>query len=703
MAPVARIVRGLAGGTMAALTCLFNMLAFSVVAFGGRLAPHLDHAVMATLLGTLSAGAAGLLFSRQRGLVSQPPMITAVAFSGMAGEVMAALPADAGEATVLATGATLMMLACALAGIAQLAMGLCHGGAILRHLPYPVLGGFMAAAGVAILNAALSLVGPLANPWPALLALLMGMALHWLGRTGRPAAQPLIILLATAALFAVAQARGIWPADPTAAGLLRPVELRPSLYAMQAPATWAQATLPIEPWLGVRLLAWSCIVVVAGLMLAAGIETMTRHEVSLSRELAVQGIGSLGAAVLGGPPSTPSPSATALRLSLGATSRASGAFMLFVLAGAGLAGTRWPLPLPVPIAAGLLVSVGSGFLRDWLVAPRVAWTAGERAIVAGIALLGLLYGFLEAVLLGALAGALLFVVAYARASPVRLATTLASLRSGVERPEDADRALAGAGRDVPVVLLSGYLFFASAHRLARRIEATIGGATRHVVLDFTSVPGVDAAAVATIERLARRLSARGIDLVLGGVAGQAAARLGAPRAGLAKLARLLPSREAAIEHVEETLLSEVGIAPPAAGAARDFLFAACGEPAARRILALAVPIGLADGAVLQRQGDAADGIFLLDAGRIQVRRGPVRLRVILPGAPFGEIGRFHAGRRTADLVADGEARVLHLPDAALVHLLDDHPADWGSLMHAVHARLARRVIDRDGLAQAILG
>ena len=47
-----RIARGLAGGATAALASLISVLAFSVVAFGGRLAPHLEHAVMATLLAT---------------------------------------------------------------------------------------------------------------------------------------------------------------------------------------------------------------------------------------------------------------------------------------------------------------------------------------------------------------------------------------------------------------------------------------------------------------------------------------------------------------------------------------------------------------------------------------------------------------------------------------------------------------------------
>jgi SulP family sulfate permease len=698
-----RIVRGVAAGFVSALASLFFVLSFAVVAFGGRLAPHLDHAVIATFLSSLSAGLVTLLLSRQPGLAAQPQTLTAVAFAGMAAEAMGALPADATPAAVLATGATLMMVATLVAALAQLLAGAADGGALLRHLPYPVLGGFMSAAGAGILRAVWTLCDPVANPAPAAVALVLGAGLVVLARRGPPAAQPVVVLAAAAVLFAVLRARGIGPADPAAAGWVLPLALSPAHYAAPGPTLWSQAVFPDALGLAVRLAAWCGIVVLAALMLAAGIEANTKSDVSVSREVAVQGLGSLGSAALGGMPGSATPSVTALRWSMGATDRFSGIVGLLLMAAGGFAAMRWGLPLPIPVAAGLLISAGVGFLRDWLIAPRIAWTHGERAIVAGIAAIALLHGFLEAVLLGALAGALLFVVAYARASPVRLATTLSSLRSGVERPEAADRALAEAGCAVPVVLLSGYLFFASAHRLARRIEATIGATTRHVVLDFTAVPGVDAAAVATIERFARRLARRGVSLVLGGLAGPAALRLGAPRAGLASVARLLPSREAAIEHVEDALLREAGIAPPAAGAAAVFLRASCGEPAALRILAVAATIELADGAVLQRQGDAADGIFLLDAGRIVVRRGTARLRVILPGATFGEIGRFHDGRRTADLVAEGETRVLHLGEEALARLLAEHPADWGALMHAVHARLARRVIDRDGLAQAIFG
>ena len=83
------------------------------------------------------------------------------------------------------------------------------------------------------------------------------------------------------------------------------------------------------------------------------------------------------------------------------------------------------------------------------------------------------FGFLWGVAVGLLAAALFFIMTFARIDLVRLETTVARMRSRIERPEAEQARLARAGREAAVYVLAGYVFFGTAHRL---VEPDRGGA-----------------------------------------------------------------------------------------------------------------------------------------------------------------------------------------------------------------------------------
>src|SRR5262245_61753135 len=107
-------------------------------------------------------------------------------------------------------------------------------------------------------------------------------------------------------------------------------------------------------------------------------------------------------------------------------------------------------------------------------------------------------------------------------------------------------------------------------------------------------------------------------------------------------------------------------------------------------------IGLAAGETLFRQGDAADALFVLTEGRLDVLVGETgreqRVSTVTPGSCVGEIAFFEALRRgsdartrtrTATVRAQGAARLLELPETVARGLLQSHPsyrAAFGELM-----------------------
>ncbi|MFZ5443442.1 MAG: Crp/Fnr family transcriptional regulator [Myxococcota bacterium] len=119
-----------------------------------------------------------------------------------------------------------------------------------------------------------------------------------------------------------------------------------------------------------------------------------------------------------------------------------------------------------------------------------------------------------------------------------------------------------------------------------------------------------------------------------------------------------------------------------------------GLPAAFQdaLLGAATVRTLAEGERLFSRGDAPDGLYaVLEGG---VRAAGVSeagkeavLAVVEPPQWFGEIAVFDGLARTHDATAVVTSKVIHVPLAALMRMLDEHPAWWRELALLVTAKL----------------
>lgn len=92
------------------------------------------------------------------------------------------------------------------------------------------------------------------------------------------------------------------------------------------------------------------------------------------------------------------------------------------------------------------------------------------------------------------------------------------------------------------------------------------------------------------------------------------------------------------------------------------------------------------------RGDACDGLYAVVEGAICVTAvseagKELMLTRVSPPMWFGEISVLDGEPRTHDAVADGETRVLHVPQAALQKMLDDDPRRFGALARLVTGKL----------------
>jgi len=91
-----------------------------------------------------------------------------------------------------------------------------------------------------------------------------------------------------------------------------------------------------------------------------------------------------------------------------------------------------------------------------------------------------------------------------------------------------------------------------------------------------------------------------------------------------------------------------------------------------------VPVAFGFGSPIVREGDAADGFYVLASGTARViKRGEngedLPLDVLRPGDSFGEMGLLEGVPRSASVRASGDATVLKLDRAVFEALLKDHP------------------------------
>jgi CRP-like cAMP-binding protein len=91
----------------------------------------------------------------------------------------------------------------------------------------------------------------------------------------------------------------------------------------------------------------------------------------------------------------------------------------------------------------------------------------------------------------------------------------------------------------------------------------------------------------------------------------------------------------------------------------------------RAIAAQAVVREVPAGTVLCAQGDVARSMFVVLDGEVEVSAAGERLRVLGPGATFGEVGLQHDVARTATVTSVGPVRVAEVDRGALAQRRPD--------------------------------
>ncbi len=518
-----KAVPALSAGFTSGLGLLVSQVAFGSFIFSGPLASYSSQGVGLVLFGNFAVCLIIALTSSYRGVIAglSPALVLVMALIGSW--------IDAEGDALFVTTVVALMISAVLTGLCCLLIGHFGLANLMRFIPFPVAGGFVAGIGGAVCLAAMSLMGTELKWWviPALIeppvlwkwspGAVYGIALYLaMKRWGNPLVLSVSVALAVAAYHLALAGLGISGDEARTEGLLLTSTAEGSLWPALLPADllqveWASIAGQIPHMLTLILVAFICVV-----LNFAGLELAANQELDWDREFHVTGVASVVAGLGGGTVATIVVPASLRSKLLGAMTRLTGLVAALVIGGALFLGDGMLEFVPAPLVGGILIFAGLGMLDQGLVTSYRQLPRSEYGIILLIFFAILYFGLIEGVAVGMVATLVFFTVRLSRVDPIESRFTARERVSNRARPVPDRAILLEEGKRVQAYRLRGYLFFGSVSPLADHLRQSLSGASRPtcLILDFSAVSGFDFSAVSVLGRFLQSANAAGVRVVL---------------------------------------------------------------------------------------------------------------------------------------------------------------------------------------------
>ncbi|MFQ5942320.1 MAG: SulP family inorganic anion transporter [Anaerolineales bacterium] len=633
--------------------------------------------------------------------------VPAVLVAVMLASVAASIGSQLASPTVFA----LLAVSTLATGLTLLALGTLKLGGLARYVPYPVIGGFLAATGWLLVAGGFSVVagisltqgnismlreGGLVIQW--LPAVVVALVLMFVSRRAKsPLALPRVIGGALVASYLALIVSGTTIDEATAMGLL---------FEGGESAAWSPLNLELfgrADWTAILGQAGN-IVVLAGMTLIAlllsvsAIELSVGRELDLNRELKGAGIANVLSGLGGGLIGYHALSTTALSGRLGARGRMVGIVAGVVCLAALLVGTSLLTLIPKALFGGLLMFLGLDFIYDWVVLGWSRFSRLEYAIVLLIMGVVAATNFLAGVAVGLMMMVIIFVVNYSRTRVIRHAYSGSDIQSMVVRSAEERRLMAEAGSQVEILELQGFLFFGTANTLLKTFRESLAASdspVRFIVMDFRLVTGIDSSAALALYKCEQSARAEGIILILTGASDEDLKRLHIGGLDIKSPAiKLLDDLDQGLEWCENQIVKSQAAPEGSLETNAQELLVRSGmsKKEAKRLASILEPIQIGAGEPLMQEGDPAEDMYFILSGRVSVwaelhEGQTARLRTLGPGTTVGEIGLYLHSTRSANVLAEEPTEALKLSGPALEAMQEGNP----KLLAAFHEMIARQL------------
>ncbi len=666
-------------------------------------------------MGVVIYGLVTIVFSVFPISISIPQERTAVLVAVMTSGIANELNGNVSQEVLFITVIVAIILTTLLTGFLFLGLGYFRLGNLVRFIPYPVMGGFIAGTGWLLVTGGFQvMIGEefsiynLTNYFqPQALViwvpgLVFGIVLLFAQRRFKQVLiLPALIIIFIMVFYLVLHLTGISLEEGRAAGFL--------LGELPAGNLWQPISLPL-----INQVRWDAILHQAGqiisvLILAtvsfllnlSALELGANREIDLNRELRANSISNLAASLIGSPPGYTSLSFSSLGLRMKSFTRWNAVFLALLFILILVFGGPILANLPKMIIGGMLFFLGLGFLVEWLVDSLKKLLLIDYAVVWVILLTAIFLGSLASIGLGLILSGMMFLFEYSRINNILVIGSGQARHSHVERTQKQIHCLEEHGAHILLVELQGFIFFGTSSqlysRLKEEINLQIDPAVRYIVIDFRRVSGLDASAVLSFTRLEQLAEENLFQLVLTDLSQSIYQKFvkGLSTKENGPLWRIDQDLDHGLEWCENRILASCQHEP-----FDNFQITRERLTAFEKLLQTGLSsyfsrMEVPEGFLLIRQGEAPKGLFFIHTGQVtaqleQETGHAIRLRTMEAGTIVGELGVYLNNPTSASVITT-QPSVIYLLTIQDFHLIDEANPEIAA---ALHKFLAQRISER---------
>ena len=721
---VSDFIPSLIAGTISGIIFVVSAMALAALIFTGPLSSYLPQGIGILLVGSIIFALFSALTATYPLILSAPQDIPIAILALMAVSIGAGINGqmvaeEAFQFIFVAIGVTSVLV-----GLFFWILGRFRLGKLVRFIPFPVVGGFLAGTGWLIVKFSFTMMTDmdltLVNlehfiesdiffQWFPGLVFAMVMLLagrrfsHYLLTPGILTGSIILfygIMFAQGFTFGELENRGFLLGPFPEGGLFPgfPFEYVPDfrwdLFLVHLPAI---ATMMILSAISV-------------LFNYSGLELIIKEDFDLDKELRLTGYSNILAGIAGTPAGYLTLSETSLAYNIGSRSRLPSIIVAIFCGIALLIGAQALSIFPKVILGGLLLNLGLEFLVEWLVDTWKRLHKSDYLVIVLILIVIGTVGFLEGIVIGLLMSIVLFVINYSKVEVVKYELTGKTFNSNVERSEYLRKILDDNGDQIFILPLQGFIFFGTANKLLQRvldrIESDTSNSMKYLLSDFRQVTGMDSSAVNSFNKLKIMAENHQFKILLCGLNEDINEQL--------KIEGLIPDDSNIIqtfvdldhglewceEQIIQTVLKDLGT------------FDRLRDNSLFRIMLSDISEYLEEqdilaNTVIIEQGKNPGGIYFLESGHITVQLDSgqgkqIRLKTLGPGTVVGEVSLYLESEASASVVTNVDCRINYLSKENFKRMSMEAPGKTTKLHTYVVKLLSDRLAGSNATIQALM-
>ncbi len=715
-----QLLSAIVSGALVGLMTSILSITFAVLVFGKAIPEALPIGIGMALFSNVILHLGSAFFSSGEGIIahvqSLPPPIQAAMLASLA----PLLPMTMSIENKIGIVILLLLFSAIFTGGILFLLGWLKYGRLVRLLPLPVVSGFLASVGFALVmggittmtNSSFTLFSIFDLFSAAILyKWLMGVALAvalWVvtARWKHVMVFPMLLGISMIVFYTFFFAKGLTINDLSVNNLL--LGPFPKEQSWQPTYTFYQQINAFD-WtiiysqIGI-LATIPLVCFIGGLLMLSAIEFSTKQEVEPNFELKTMGLSNIISGALGGGfIGYASTTFTVMQYSLGAKTRLAGVLSALIPLLIIVLGTHFLGYIPRFVVGGLLIYFGYQFIEHWVIKQFKQSSLSNLGIIGAIVVTSLCFGFVASVIAGILVAVGLFLFQYTQTSVIRYVSTGALHRSRVIRNTLHDDWLSNHADSIAIYGLQGFLFFGTAHSLheeiMKRVTDTAQTPLDSVILDFRHATGIDSTVAQNFYKLYQQLSEKNIVLIFAQMPSKyqkMMQKIGFPQGNTTCFAEYA-NLDKALEWRENHLLENSDL-PHYQSRPMLTVFTEQFKDASKAAILIQYlkRIELSPNAKIIQQDTVANDLFFIETGRLsayleQEGHAPIRLQTVVDDTIVGEIGFYLGELRTATVIAEAPSVVYRLSKCALVALEKQQPIVALALHKLLVEKTAKRV------------